>query len=1077
MDLHRTTGLLCAVIILATASASAQPKKTVSGTVTGADGAPLPGVTVILAGSFNGTTTGDKGEYIIEAAAEDVLLFSCIGFKETSIQVGKKNRIDIVLEEDTITLEETVVTALGIKRSEKALGYSVSKVESEDLNNAVSSNWLNGLSGKVAGLNFDSASAGPSGSIRVTLRGESSLNPSKSEALFVVDGIPINSNMLSTSGQSSSAYNATSVDMPIDYGNGASDLNPDDIESVTVLKGAAATALYGSRAANGAIVITTKSGRIGKGLGVTFSSSYTWERPGYWPDFQDQYGAGNRNSIAQETLYSFYKISEEGIAASSNHYAYGPKFDGQMFYQYGNIDEYGNYYKTEWVARDWYKGFFQSGLTATNTVVIEGNNGKGSNGRVSYSDTRNSWITPNSGYGRQVLSASFASQINKWIDLSIKITYNHKGSDNMPMSGYGRSTIMGTLFWLSPNIDINWMRDYRDVAVSKNYSGSNQFYSNADSVFQQCYEQLNTMDRDRLYGNVVASIDFTRHLNLMLRTGLDHSSDLRTLQKPWGSHTYNHGRYQESIITQREINTDFLLKYDNRFGALKQFAITGMFGGNIMTQGYSKYSQTAVSLEVPGQYTLANASSALDTYFFRSNKQINSLYGMLQLSWKDMIFVDITGRNDWSSTLDPRWNSYFYPSVSASFLLNSMLGMGKGVDLLKFRASWANVGNDTSAYAIENYYNNSNFGGGVLLPTTISSADIKPEMTRSYELGLEGRFLTGRVSFDLAVYRAESYNQILSAPVDPATGFWNAMINAGLITNQGIEFSLGGQPVRTRDFKWDIHAVYSRNVNRVVELAEGVDSWQIAKLNNAQVLAIPNGTLGAIYGTGFSRVPENTVITMEDGTVRDISGEILFDAETGNPVIDKANTRYLGETQNKWKGGLQQTFSYKGFRLALQVDGAFGGHAYSNSASLLSMTGKLTNTLEGRYDGIIGDGYCYDAASGTYFRNKTVTESISYYYDQWYARENVESNIYSTSYIKLREARFEYSLPKRLMDKTKFLSGVSFAVYGRNLAMWTKWPIYDPEVACLDGTTITTGLEAAAFPMTRSFGFNLKIKF
>ena len=243
MDLHRTTGLLCAVLILATASASAQPKKTVSGTVTGADGAPLPGVTVILAGSFNGTTTGDKGEYIIEAAAEDVLLFSCIGFKETSIQVGKKNRIDIVLEEDTITLEETVVTALGIKRSEKALGYSVSKVESEDLNNAVSSNWLNGLSGKVAGLNFDSASAGPSGSIRVTLRGESSLNPSKSEALFVVDGIPINSNMLSTSGQSSSAYNATSVDMPIDYGNGASDLNPDDIESVTVLKGAAATAL------------------------------------------------------------------------------------------------------------------------------------------------------------------------------------------------------------------------------------------------------------------------------------------------------------------------------------------------------------------------------------------------------------------------------------------------------------------------------------------------------------------------------------------------------------------------------------------------------------------------------------------------------------------------------------------------------------------------------------------------------------------------------------------------------------------------------------------------------------------
>lgn len=1055
----------------------AQTQKTVSGVVTDASGAPLPGVTVIIAGSFNGTTTGENGEYVIQAKSEDILIYSFIGFKEVKINVGKNSKIDVSLEEDSLMLEETVVTALGIKRSEKALGYSVTKVESEALNNAVSSNWLNGLSGKVAGLNFDSASAGPSGSIRVTLRGESSLDPTKSEALFVVDGIPINSNMISTSGQSSSAYNATSVDMPIDYGNGASDLNPEDIESVTVLKGASATALYGSRAANGAIVITTKGGKIGKGIGVTFSTSYTWEDPGYWPDFQDQYGAGNRNSIGQETYYSFYKVSAEGIAASNNHYAYGPKFDGQMFYQYGNIDENGNYYKTEWKARDWYKGFFQTGITAVNSVVIEGNNGKGSTGRISFSDTKNEWITPNSGYSRQVLSASFSSQINKWINVSTKITYNHKGSDNMPMSGYGRSTIMGTLFWLSPNIDINWMRDYRAVAKEKNYSGSNQFYSNADSVFQQCYEQLNTMDRDRLYGNVIASIDFTKHFNLMLRTGLDISSDLRTLQKPWGSHAYNHGRYQESIISQKEINSDFLFKYDNTFGGAKQFQVTAMFGGNIMTQGYSKYSQTAVSLEVPDQYTLANASSVLNTYFNRSNKQINSLYGVLQMSWKDAIFLDITGRNDWSSTLDPRWNSYFYPSVSASFLLNSLFNMGKDVDMLKFRASWANVGNDTSAYAIENYYNNSNFGGGVMLPTSISSADIKPEMTRSWELGLEGKFFSGRIGFDVAGYYSESYNQILNAPVDPSTGFFTAMINAGLITNKGLEIALNGQPVRTKDFKWDVNVVYSRNVNQVVELADGVDSWQIAKLSNAQVLAKPGGTLGAIYGTGFSRVPEGTTITMEDGSVKDISGEILFDAITGNPIVDKATIKYLGETQNKWKGGINQTFSYKGLKLTVQIDGAFGGHAYSNSQSILSMTGKLTNTLEGRYDGIIGDGYCYDAVTGEYFKNKTVTESVSYYYDQWYARENVESNIYSTSYIKLREARIEYSLPKKLLSKTKFISGVSFAAYGRNLAMWTNWPIYDPEVACLDGSTITTGLEAAAFPMTRSFGFNIKLKF
>ncbi|MGM9739793.1 MAG: TonB-dependent receptor plug domain-containing protein, partial [Candidatus Cryptobacteroides sp.] len=454
------TIILCSLALAVSLVSPAQTKKQVSGVVTDANGEPLPGVSVVISGTFNGTTTGNNGEYIIQASGDDILIYSCIGFKELKIKVGGNSKINVRLEEDNLVLEETVVTALGIKRSEKALGYAVTKVDNETLTNTTTSNWLNGLSGKVAGLNFDSASAGPSGSIRVTLRGESSLDPSKSEALFVVDGVPINSNMISNQSSSKSAYDATSVDMPIDYGNGASDLNPEDIESVTVLKGASATALYGSRAVNGAIVITTKSGKIDKGIGVSLSSSFTWEDAGYWPDFQNEYGAGNRNSLTQETYYSFYKVASEGISASNNHYAFGPRFEGQKFYQYGNVNEDGSYYKTDWVARDWYKGFFRTGFNTVNTITIQGNNGKGSSGRVSYSDTRNSWITPNSGYNRQVVSASFTSQVSKWINLGVRATYNRKQSDNLPMSGYSRATIPGSLVWLSPNVDINWLKDY-----------------------------------------------------------------------------------------------------------------------------------------------------------------------------------------------------------------------------------------------------------------------------------------------------------------------------------------------------------------------------------------------------------------------------------------------------------------------------------------------------------------------------------------------------------------------------------------------------------------------------------------
>jgi len=1066
-------GGLALLLCCLPAQSSAQ-QRPVTGVVYDSEKAPFVGVSVMVEGTRTVAITNAKGEFSINAAPGSVLVFSFIGFITERVTITNQSIVEVTMFEAAITVDAAVVTALGIKRDEKSLGYSVSTIKNEDFTNASSANWLSGLAGKVAGLNFDQAAAGPSGSVRVTLRGENSLDPTKSEALFVVDGVPINNSMTATG---SAAYNSTSTDMPIDYGNGASDLNPDDIESVTVLKGASATALYGSRAANGAIIITTKGGKEQKGIGVTVSSTITFENASYWPDFQSEYGAGSSNNMTAEQVYSFYTVRDSNnnliVSRSGQNVSWGPRFEGQLFYQYGSLQPDGSYIPFPWVARDWCKGFFETGVTYNNYVSVEGNNGRGTNARISVTDRRNEWITPNSGYTSQTVSFAASTPVNKFITLNARLNYLNKKSDNLPMSGYGRSTIPYLFMWMAPSIDINWMRDYKTWLQDNNDSTSNVFYTNGDSPYFQAYEQLNTMDRDRVYGTVDLNIKITERLNLVLRSGVDMSGEFRTWRKPWGSVNYLKGRYREQLIYQKEFNNDVLLKYDNTFG---DFGFSGSLGGNLLFQGYNSAMMEAVQLESPGEYSLSNTVGQLIPTLNRRAKKVNSVYALFQFSWKDYLFLDVTGRNDWSSALQKGNNSYFYPSVSSSFLLSSFFKMNKKkVNMLKARISWANVGNDTDAYRIHNDYISSTFGGGVTVPTNYASPDIKPEMVRSWEFGIDGRFLNGLIGVDVAYYDATSYNQILNTPVDPAVGYYSTTINAGKITNKGWEVSLSTRPVWNKQFKWDISMVYSRNVNQVVELAPGVDTWIISSSGRAQVEARPGGTLGAIYGPGFQRVPEGTII-MENGIQKDISGAVLYEPTTGYPILENEYLLYLGETQNKWKGGITNTLNFKGFRFTFQFDGQFGGRAHSMTNSLFQSHGLLNNTLYGRYDGLIGDGYCLDPTTNTYYRNTTVTESISMYYDRSYNRDHIENNIFSTSFIKLREARIEYTLPSKFADKT-ILRGASVAVFGRNLAMWTKWPQYDPEIASLNGSDITRGFESGAFPMTRSWGVNLKLKF
>ena len=1059
--------LLSLFLVLASTMLYAQKKADITGTVYDSDGTtPAVGCAVTIEGTPTGVITDINGKYKIRGGETQTLVFSSLGYKTQKILIGPKTRIDVTLEADSQEIEGVVVTALGIKRDEKALGYAVTKVDNDVLTSTVSSNWMNALSGKVAGLNFDQASTGPGGSMRVTLRGETSINMNGGTALFVVDGVPITSS--TTSSTSESAYNST--DGAVDFGNAAGDINPEDIENVSVLKGPAATALYGSRAANGAIIITTKSGRTTKGIGVTFSSSVSFEKAGFWPDFQYEYGAGRFGG----NPYSFYSV--DGVSRNWSSYAFGDKFDGHLTYEWPSLNDDGTYTMMEWRPRNFFAGFFDTGVTWNNNISVSGNNGKGTSVRVSVTDVRNDWIVPNTGYKQQTFSISLSQQINKYIKLDAKVNYYRKDSDNLPMTGYGGSSIMYPLLWNTPNVDAQWFKaDYKKwVREGGDLSKSTQHVSaNGNNPYYTAYEQLNKLDRDRVFGNLAATINFTEELSLILRCGMDLNNDFRTQQKPKGAKTYINGMYKEQTVFDYEMNNDFLLRYTKK---LNDFDLSASFGGNNMMQSYRSNTSLAESLVVDRDYRLSNSVDRPKVTSIRRQKSINSFYGLISASWRNMIFLDVTGRNDWSSTLAPGNNSYFYPSVSGSVILSDLLHIDTPmVNFLKVRASWANVGNDTSPYQLLNYYNNSSFTGGFNMPTNKANYNLKPENVESWEFGVEGRFFDSRLTFDVAFYNATTTNQIISVPVDITTGVYNTIVNAGEINNRGWEVSARIQPVRNKNIRWDMNFTWSRNRNKVVELAPNLDSWTIATGPRGEIRAVPGGSLGDLYGSGYEKAPKGSYFTADDGSTIDVSGWDIVDSD-GYPVL-ASEFENLGNTQADWKAGWMNSISYKNFRLSFSFSAQWGGQAYSFTNAMLGYQGKIKATLPGRYDGLIHKGVNQNA-DGTYSINKTVTASIESYYNlRVFNRDNVVNNTFSTSFLKMKDIRLEYSLPKKIAAKTKVLQGASIAFFATNLFCWTNWPQFDPEIATMNGSEITKGFETAAFPMTRTYGVNLKLQF
>lgn len=1084
-------------------------ERQVTGTVFEPDGVtPVFGATVLLRGTATGTSTDSRGTWSLRVPGPNAVLeIQFLGYVKQEITVGDRSVINVILQEEAIEVSAVVVTALGLTREEKSLGYAVTKVGSEELTQVVTTNWLNGMAGKVAGLTFNGANTGPISSKRVTLRGDASLNYGKNEALFVVDGVPIRSGTTATS--SSSSYTNSGSDFPVDFGNGASDINPDDIESVSVLKGPAATALYGSRAANGAIVITTKSGRRTKGIGVVVNSSVVVERAGYWPDFQTQFGSGSDMGLNE---YCFWTLNPSLVgtndypARNISRYAWGEEFSpDKLRYQYAGKDwETGLISPTPFVYQDdWFTGIFQDGVTMNNSVAISGSNGEGQNIRFSVTDTRNKWILPNTGFGKQAYSFSFETPVNKWIEFKTKVNYYRTDSDNMPMAGYHQTTVMYNLMWgYNSNSMNDWKSEYfegrfnrinRNATISEN--GNSLVFAGTGSYnpYRVLYEELNSTDKDRVFGNMGFTVKLLKGLTLDLRTGMDMGVEFRTQRKPKMTFGWENGFYREQSLLNFEANTDFLLRYQKDFAG-GRLTTTTAFGGNNMTSHYRSNTVQLSELDIDGVYHTDNVPSGInpDPTNYRSYKVINSLYGFVNLGWDNIFYLDLTARNDWSSALAKGNRSYFYPSVAASVLLDQAFDFRSNlpaVTLAKVRLSWANVGNDTGPYSLDQYYSASSISGGYTLQATIPNPMIKPENIESWELGLDARFLKNRIGFDLALYNSSTTNQIISLDIDPIVGAGSMTINAGEINNKGIEVSLFATPVKTKDFSWDLNLNWAKNKNTLVSLHERIDPSQPIETDmgttiggRLHVYSYVGQEMHQLYGFALKRAPEGSYYTDNNGKRIDCSGQVILDATTGLPSVESTADHFLGKVNPDWRGGFSTSLRYKNLTFSALFSYQMGGHRFSVTNGILSYQGKLTNSLEGRYDGIVAEGVNVLSTNedGTTVCqvNNTVTSSIYTYYQAiTLDRYNGEAHTFSTSFLKFREARLEYALPSSLISKTGVLQGASIAVFATNIFCIDKWPQFDPEGGMMTGTNVFDGIEAGAYPMTRTLGMNLRLSF
>lgn len=973
-----------------------------------------------------------------------------------AVEMAAQSRLDTIKERK---IDEVVVTALGIKREQKALGFSAKKVDEETFEKAQYNNWATAMEGKVAGLKVLTASAGPLETARIKLRGETSMSASDNFALIVIDGIPVDQTL--TKGTGSAAYGAgAGGDLPVDYGNILNAINPEDIESVTVLKGASAAALYGERGANGAIMITTKSGKGKNGkLIVGYNSNSSFESVLKWPDWQYEYGQGTQTRDKSGRYYYSYGASADGVNTGSTSSAFGPRFEGQYYFQYDPEVEGQSPERRLWMPyKDNVKGFFNVGTTFSNSISLEAGWRK-FNFRTNLNYTDNDWIVPNTGFERFTANNSFGFNFNK-LKATAKFIFSNTQSDNLPATGYNNQSLNYFMIFQNPNIDLAW---YRPIWKKGKYQEDqiHPFSSFIDNPYMIAYEMTNAINKNNMLGGITLNYQFSNNFEIMLRSGAEYTVEDRAQKRPWSSANYREGYYSEQHINDRVFNNDLLLSYNREFKNLN-FKISA--GGSMRDTRSETERTNAVGLIEPGIYTFENAKALQVKPTKPYNYKVNSMYGLINLEYLKAIFLDITARNDWTSTL-PRKNwSFFYPSVSTSVILSDLMDLNK-VDLLKLRASYARSGFGTSPYRLTKYYSPSDYEDSYTMDALLFNADLKPKINTNLEAGLDVAVLKKRLNFNFTFYNNYTENEVFGIPVLVESGYSRKLINSGKVRNRGVELELTGFPFKSKAFTWRIAANWSANKNKVISIPDEFKDeplgYNYSSVGGAVYFnAVVGGSLGDMYGYNLVRDPQGNVVWGSDGL-----------------TAKSTQMAKIGNAFPLWKAGIENSFQIKNVRIQFSFDGQYKGIVYSQTHHKMTEQGKLAHTLKYRdsEDGMmVGEGVVQNA-DGSYSPN-TSRILVSKYYSDYYRRANVETNSFDASYIKLRDARIGYVFPKTITESMK-LREMSISLYGKNLWMWTKFPIFDPEAATLDDSDITPGVDIGALPSTRTVGLNFNVKF
>ena len=1041
------------LILFFSAAAMAQ---TVTGTVTDASNKPVAGVTVTVKGTNRATVTNDAGNFSIDAAGTDVLVLSSVGFTTKEVPVNRRSNVTINLASSDQNLDEVVVTALGIRKESKKLGYAAETVKMNEIQQNRTNNLGTSLEGKIAGLDISPPAAGAGASNKIRLRGQAALagpgfTPTNSP-LLVINGLPIEQG----------ARGANGTGNQTDDGDNLSLINPDDIESMTVLKGATAAALYGSRAANGAIIITTKNGSKNSGLGVEFTSSYNVEEVIDLTDFQYVYGQGTGGN--------------KPIAANvrlNGQYGFGAKYDGTPVIQFDDVLRPYSPQKNR------IEEFFRFGNTYTNTVAVSGGNAKGSF-RASFTNMDGTGIVPNNSFARKIFNLGINHNLSDKLSVQVNANYTYEKNDNPPFVGSQGAGVVNFLYRMAPNIPLSAFKESAFDADG-NERRTTDFNGTLLNPYFDMAKRFYYSKRDRVLGTALARYEFTKWLYFQGRVTMDFNADFQEDNTPTGHGTVGNvslnsagtgftGSYRVNTGTDKELNLDFLLGTNQRF---RDFTVDVSVGGNSRIYKGRNNNQSADNFVIRDLYTIQNGlpanrvNNGLNGYSIGRFK-VNSLYAFADLGYKNLVFINLTGREDWFSVLNPKTNNFFYPSASGSFIFS---------ELLKDKFSWLNYGklrggvavvgsaNGIGAFEGNLKYGINNFGTYLLgtLPGDNPNPNLKPYGVTESEIGLELKTLKNRVNLDVAAYRRIADDQIVSVANSSASGYGATKVNFGKTENKGIELLLDLVPVKKNRFTWSSAFNGATNVTKVLALQPGVTTSVVARFNDGAELF---GAIFNVVGMPMNQITGRSYL-------RNAKGEILV--TSGGGLRATTTDVYFGSALPKYTAGWNNNFTYKNLNLLVHIDGKFGGKMLSGTALNGLRQGFSIASLEGRKDGQTGITFpgVYDNGQP----NTSVVTNLQSFYGTYRGQNILDPFVFKSDFIKLRNITLSYNFTSLIGSKLKFVKGLTLSASCRNVAIIKKYvPDIDPESVASSGD-FRVGYEQSALPTTRNYGVNLNVKF